>query len=768
MSGGKTTRGKKRILYLFLIMTVVSFTLVGLSTSFLYNISLKEEKERLVVTAKSQARLIESVARFDAKYSENLPDGSRKATLSQVEDAHSHYQGFGDTGEFTLAYLDQGNINFLLSHRHDDLDHPRPVPIDSDFAEPMRRALSGKSGTVVGLDYRGQTVIAAYEPVKELNLGIVAKIDLSEIQEPFKETILIVLSLSVLVILGGAGLFYRISNPIIEHLASHAEELSAANNNLKQEINQRKKAEDELKESEQRFRILFEQAAVGVAQIVTKTGQFVRINQKYCNIVGYTVEEMTTSTFMEITHPDDLSADLNNMKKLTDNQIHEFSMEKRYIHKSGEIVWVNLTVSSMWNIGDDPDYHIAVVEDITTRKQAENALTEFLDGLEQQVKTRTKELADTNRKLKSEIEQRKESERKIRRSRQTLQTVFDGISDPLLMIDEDMSVIMLNDATKKYYQTDGEKELIGKVCYEATFGRTSPCNECPVPEHLLNGTRHSYIRKGLFDSHLAENVMIFPVENDRSGKNASILYITDVTETMEMNRQMARADRLSSLGQLSGGIAHEIRNPLSGISLFVDVLCDEEKFKRTESELEIFEDIRSAIKKIDGIIKRILSFARDTKVEASEMDVNSLIKDTISLWQVAMRNQLINLELSLAEDLPKVVGDAIGIQQVTNNLVQNAADAMEKGGKLRISTCTKNSDFHKGRQVLSIQIEDTGKGISAIDQEKIFNPFFTTKATGTGLGLSISSQIIERQGGFMTFASRPGHGTSFTIELPIA
>ncbi len=147
--------------------------------------------------------------------------------------------------------------------------------------------------------------------------------------------------------------------------------LTDAFNNM---LIQVEKREISLKESEERFRVIFEQAAVGVAQIITKTGQFVRINQRYCDIVGYTQDEMTKTTFMEITHPDDLQADLDNMQKLIKGEIREFSIEKRYYHKNGLAVWVNLTVSPMCNVGEEPDYHIAVVEDITERKKAEEAL----------------------------------------------------------------------------------------------------------------------------------------------------------------------------------------------------------------------------------------------------------------------------------------------------------------------------------------------------------------------------------------------------------
>jgi PAS domain S-box-containing protein len=127
----------------------------------------------------------------------------------------------------------------------------------------------------------------------------------------------------------------------------------------------------ELRRSEERFRALFEQAAVGVAQIETPTGRFFRVNRKYCDIVGYSLEEMNRLSFQEITHPDDLQEDLDNMELLRSDRIREFSMEKRYIRKDGSPVWVDLSVSAMWAEGGTPDYHIAVVVDITERRLAE-------------------------------------------------------------------------------------------------------------------------------------------------------------------------------------------------------------------------------------------------------------------------------------------------------------------------------------------------------------------------------------------------------------
>ncbi len=137
-----------------------------------------------------------------------------------------------------------------------------------------------------------------------------------------------------------------------------------------------KQQEKALRESEARFRTIFEQAGVGVAMIETPTGRFIRINQRYCDLLGYSTEEMTVTTFHEITHPDDLEIDLANMQQLIASEIDGFNMEKRYFRKDGSLVWVNLTVSPMWSLGEPADFHIAIVEDITARKLAEEELRE--------------------------------------------------------------------------------------------------------------------------------------------------------------------------------------------------------------------------------------------------------------------------------------------------------------------------------------------------------------------------------------------------------
>jgi signal transduction histidine kinase len=164
----------------------------------------------------------------------------------------------------------------------------------------------------------------------------------------------------------------------------------------------------------------------------------------------------------------------------------------------------------------------------------------------------------------------------------------------------------------------------------------------------------------------------------------------------------------------------------------------------------------------------VLDFAKPPVTTSDEIDLNDLTRENVKFWSSKLKKSRINLNLNLINGLPLVQGDVIGLQQVINNVVLNAIEAMAEGGNIDIRTALGISSVAVNNHTVILSVSDTGPGIKTDHQKDIFNPFFTTKASGTGLGLSISHQIVKRQGGEISFKTNPQMGTTFTIELPAA
>jgi two-component system NtrC family sensor kinase len=225
-----------------------------------------------------------------------------------------------------------------------------------------------------------------------------------------------------------------------------------------------------------------------------------------------------------------------------------------------------------------------------------------------------------------------------------------------------------------------------------------------------------------------------------------------------------RADRLSSLGMLTAGLAHEIRNPLVAIRTFTQLLP--ERYQDQEFR-ELFQSL--AMKEVDricGLVNDLLSFARPSTPNMSAQDVNEIVGNIARILQSQAKEKDVKIGLHMAAKLPKIFIDKEQIKQVCMNLILNAIQSIENGGSVEIGTHLYGENGSAG--FVQIEVRDTGIGIPEKDIENIFNPFFTTKKDGSGLGLSISHQIIKEHGGYMVVESQDGKGTSFFIRLPVS
>lgn len=223
-----------------------------------------------------------------------------------------------------------------------------------------------------------------------------------------------------------------------------------------------------------------------------------------------------------------------------------------------------------------------------------------------------------------------------------------------------------------------------------------------------------------------------------------------------------RNDRLSSLGLLTAGLAHEIRNPLVAIRTFTQLLPEryaDPEFRDTFKSLALKE-----VDRICGLVNDLLSFARPSTPRVSPEDVNEIVDNIARLLETEAKEKDVRIHLRPAVGLPKIFIDKEQIKQVLMNVILNAIQSIEGRGSIDI--CTRLFSREGGERFVQIEVRDTGVGIEESDLENIFNPFFTTKKEGSGLGLSISHQIIQEHGGHMVAESKPGEGTAFFINLP--
>jgi two-component system, NtrC family, sensor kinase len=226
-------------------------------------------------------------------------------------------------------------------------------------------------------------------------------------------------------------------------------------------------------------------------------------------------------------------------------------------------------------------------------------------------------------------------------------------------------------------------------------------------------------------------------------------------------QQMERADRLASVGEMAAGIAHEIKNPLTGIAAAITVLKDD--FPPEDDRVGIINEVLEQISRLDKTVNDLLFFGKPTKAEPTCADINSALKKILAFAAQHRGGKNIEKKLELQENLPAVYVDPKQIQQVFLNLFLNAVQAMQQGGTLTVQSGLVKRN---GVDMVQVHVKDTGQGIPPQILEKIFVPFFTTKAQGTGLGLPICHRLIEQHGGHLSVVSEDGKGTTFTVELP--
>lgn len=253
-----------------------------------------------------------------------------------------------------------------------------------------------------------------------------------------------------------------------------------------------------------------------------------------------------------------------------------------------------------------------------------------------------------------------------------------------------------------------------------------------------------------------------PMRDEDGELTGSVILAEAIAETEDGEFQK-KIDRLVSLGELSAYVAHEIRNPLTGIRTTIQFVAS--KLKPRDSRREDLDDVIKELDRIEQIITGLLLFARPPQARPQPCDLHQVLERTLDLMDAQLADAQVAVKREYMEELPLVEVDPDLMQQVFLNLCLNAAQAMPEGGALTITTGVRR--YRTRRSLVDVSISDTGVGIPRDLMEKIFDPFFTTRSMGTGLGLPISVQIVRDTGGVVTAKNNPGGGATLRVSLPL-
>jgi C4-dicarboxylate-specific signal transduction histidine kinase len=441
-----------------------------------------------------------------------------------------------------------------------------------------------------------------------------------------------------------------------------------------------------------------------------------------------------------------------------------YHAEARRLFIATVLIWIFIVTGSM----------LGLYTRERGRRLAEQSLKSAYEEMEERVKTRTAELANTNSQLRDEINERKKIEDSLRESESgfrslSLQfhTLLDAIPDSITLVSSDLRVQWAN---REAAPAGLAPDVAGQYCYSVRLGAAAPCNDCPALRSFKTGKAEcSQITRP--DGSIWD-IRTVPMRGEDGRMENVIEIATDITEKTALQAESMRAAHLASIGELAAGVAHEINNPINGIINYAQMMIDDRA--AAHADREIPSRIMKEGDRVATIVRSLLSFAVERKEEKRPVRVQEILADTLALSATQLRKEGILLKVNIPENLPKIAAHAQQIQQVFLNIINNARYALNRkypgtSDEKILEILGEEAASSGGRQV-KITFCDRGTGIPADKIGKVIDPFFTTKprGVGTGLGLSISHGIISDHGGKLQIQSVEGQYTKVHILLPAA
>jgi PAS domain S-box-containing protein len=342
------------------------------------------------------------------------------------------------------------------------------------------------------------------------------------------------------------------------------------------------------------------------------------------------------------------------------------------------------------------------------------------------------------------------------------ESIIESINVGLLAVDLDGRVTRLNSALEEILDISRNGAIGKRVENLFSEDFTDTLRQVLGNDRWrLRNTRNIYkIHTATFTGRtLVLNISIAPLQ-DQTG---ALVVLEDVTSRVRLEEQLLQREKLSSIGLLAAGVAHEVNTPLTGVSSYTQMLLG--MFAETDPKHALLLKVRRQAERATNIVNNLLNFSRTgDATEFTEIDISRVLDDTLQLLEPQLRGNQIEIIRAYDPDCPQVFGNAGKLQQVFTNLLLNARDAIPAGGSIKIST-TPAEDH-----LLTIEVSDSGMGIAPENVAKIYDPFYTTKGVGrgTGLGLAVSYGIVQEHSGHISVESNPGRGTTFRITLPTA
>jgi PAS domain S-box-containing protein len=724
---------QKRLFSLAIVMVLVALMVMTITIVMFYRQNITEYRKFLMDTVQSQARLIEAIARYDV-INDKEAQAIYLATIGKIIDTDNHYKGFADTGEFVLAQLEGDEIEFIIQNRSDLVASHQSLPFDSQLAQPIRLALKGLSGTIIGLDYRGEIVIAAYEPIAILNMGLVVKINLEEFRKPFIETGLTTAVIAFMLILGATIIFFWLGQPIIIQLRKHNNKIS------------------ELRQAEESVASLgkiITQSLNDIFIFDAESFEFVYANNGALKNIGYTIEELKSRTPVDI-QPEYTLEEFTELTRPLRTGTKDKVVFTTFLERKDKSVYdVEIHLQLLEYI--EKKSYIATISDMTERKQAEK------DKAKQ-----TWELIFANNEISIQTKR--------------LSAIINNIMDALITISERGMIETFNPAATKIFGYTAN-EVIGQNINMLM----------PEPHHKEHdGYLDNFITTGEKRVIGIEQEVkgrykdgtIFPMklaisETYINGKRLFIGIIRDITEYKRTEELLRRPQKMETIGELTGGIAHDFNN-LLGIIIGNHDLMGREIEDGSKQQKRLKNAQNAALRGAE-ITRRLLNFSRQSEEAHSPVNINKIIDEFKDFIRKSITAS-INLEIHITKDLWLVDLNPGDFQDAIINLSLNARDAMPSGGRLIIEARNIIFDHNmtnfkydiKVGEYVQISVSDSGTGMTKETADRIFDPFFTTKdkSKGTGLGLAMVFGFVRRCNGSINVYSEEGQGTCFKIYLP--